>query len=226
MPNAHAESYYAEIDINVDTSGFVTIDGYTNHPYLLVKDSQNYTSKNKSYWILHISTDEIFSAFIYTIRLPKGAVIHSIDSSGMTRITNNEGFLIVKGYSEDSKLYIMIKYEIEKETVIGSGYEWFLLGAIIVATLSLVILYLYKRNPSTRETSENTDINLKDLNKRQREIINILTEIGTPLTQTEIEKRLNIPKASVSRNIRTLERKGLIVKEQKGMSNLISLKKH
>jgi uncharacterized membrane protein len=46
------------------------------------------------------------------------------------------------------------------------------------------------------------------------------------MTQTDIQKELKIPKAAVSRNILGLERKGLIEKEQIGMSNLIRLKKH
>ena len=53
----------------------------------------------------------------------------------------------------------------------------------------------------------------------------LLVDKKIPLTQTDIQKELNIPKAAVSRNIRGLELKGLIEKEQIGMSNLIRLKK-
>jgi len=55
--------------------------------------------------------------------------------------------------------------------------------------------------------------------------MNLLIDKKTPLTQTDIQKQLNIPKAAVSRNIQRLELKGLIEKEQIGMSNLIRLKK-
>jgi uncharacterized membrane protein len=65
----------------------------------------------------------------------------------------------------------------------------------------------------------------KGLNLRQKEIMNLLINKKTPLTQTEIQRELNIPKAAVSRNIRGLEMKGLIEKEQIGMSNLIRIKK-
>jgi uncharacterized membrane protein len=53
----------------------------------------------------------------------------------------------------------------------------------------------------------------------------LLLERNISLTQTDIQKELQIPKASVSRNIHGLERKGLIEKEPIGMSNLIRLKK-
>ena len=55
--------------------------------------------------------------------------------------------------------------------------------------------------------------------------MNLLIDKNTPLTQTEIQRELKIPKAAVSRNIRRLELKGLIQKEQIGMSNLIRIKK-
>jgi uncharacterized membrane protein len=65
----------------------------------------------------------------------------------------------------------------------------------------------------------------KGLNQRQKEIVKLLVDRNIPLTQTDIQKELNIPKAAVSRNIRGLELKGLIEKEQIGMSNLIRIKK-
>ena len=67
--------------------------------------------------------------------------------------------------------------------------------------------------------------NLKGLSDRQKNIINLLIEKDRPLSQTIIQKELNIPKSAVSRNISSLELKGLIEKENIGMSNLIRLKK-
>ena len=75
---------------------------------------------------------------------------------------------------------------------------------------------------------DNPDSNVpefKGLNSRQKEIMSLLIDKNIPLTQTDIQKELNIPKAAVSRNVRGLELKGLIEKEQIGMSNLIRIKK-
>jgi len=76
-----------------------------------------------------------------------------------------------------------------------------------------------------KDSKKDQEINLRGLNDRQKQIIKLLIEVKRPLTQTEIQRELKIPKAAVSRNISTLERKGLIEKEQIGMSNRISLKK-
>ena len=84
-------------------------------------------------------------------------------------------------------------------------------------------LKVIKKPETTIDSIE--EYNLKGLNERQKKIMNLLLERKTPLTQTDIQKELKIPKAAVSRNIRGLELKGLIEKENIGMSNLIRLKK-
>ena len=47
LPSVYADEYYADISINVDDSGFVIIDGVTNHPNLLAENTEVYTSKNR-----------------------------------------------------------------------------------------------------------------------------------------------------------------------------------
>ena len=68
-----AEDYYADIQITVDDTGVVDIDGISNHPDLLVENSNRYTYKKQSYWLINITKEEIFSDYIYVLTLPKGA---------------------------------------------------------------------------------------------------------------------------------------------------------
>ena len=63
LPTTSAQDYYADVTIDVDTYGFVTIDGTTNYPELLVKNTENYTSKKQSYWLLNITKNENFTGF-------------------------------------------------------------------------------------------------------------------------------------------------------------------
>ena len=73
--------------------------------------------------------------------------------------------------------------------------------------------------------TEDVGYNFRGLTDRQKQIMELLIETKRPLTQVEIEKELDIPKAAVSRNVHSLEIKGLIEIEKIGMSNLIRLKK-
>jgi uncharacterized membrane protein len=91
--------------------------------------------------------------------------------------------------------------------------------------ITLLIIIFIKDKPKDNQSKSNNYDDFRGLNQRQKEIMNLLIKNNTSMTQTDIQKELNIPKAAVSRNIRRLEIKGLIEKEQIGMSNLIRIKK-
>jgi uncharacterized membrane protein len=231
MPSLHAQTYYADIIITVDSSGFVTIEGLTNYLNLTIKNTENYTSKQQSHWLLNITKQEKFSEFVYILTLPKGSSINYIKSSGSIRIEENLGNLIVRGFGENESLSIIIQYQTEKSEdsfLQGSIVYFILIPLIIIIGIILLFLILKEGKPKDREIKQEIKEPLEDwkgINHRQKQIMCLLSERNTPLTQTDIQKELQIPKASISRNIRGLERKGLIEKEQIGMSNLIRLKK-
>ena len=227
LSSVSAQNYYADITIEVDSSGFVTIDGITNHQDLLIKNTEIYTSKNQSFWLLNITKEDIFSDFVYDLSLPKGSSINYIKSSGFISIEDNQGNLIVKGFGENESFSIVVQYKTEKLTedqIIELDLIFItLLTLIIILIIVLVIILIEEKLKVDQPKSSGYDF--KGLNQRQKEIMNLLIDKKTSLTQTEIQKELNIPKAAVSRNIRGLELKGLIEKEQIGMSNLIRIKK-
>jgi len=226
-PSISAENYYADLTIEVDSSGFVTIDGITNHPDLLVKNTEIYTSKKQSYWLLNITKEGVFSDFVYVLTLPIESSINYIKSSGFISIENNKGNLLVKGFGENESFSVLVQYQIEKITE-NQVLEFDLISIILISAIIVLIIILVAvivKEKIKVKQPKSSEYNLKGLNQRQKEIMNLLIDKNTPLTQTEIQKELNIPKAAVSRNIRGLELKGLIEKEQIGMSNLIRIKK-
>ena len=232
LPQTLADDYYADIIIDVDNSGFVSIDGITDHPDLLTVDSQEYTSKKQSYWLLNITTEGDFSDFIFILTLPEGSSINYIKSSGSIRIEEEFGRLLVKGFGENESFSIIVQYQIEKNTDNNSlDFYLFLilLSVIIIVIIIAIIIMVNKRDKNIKKIEKTIDkfdeYNFRGLNDRQKKIMKLLIDSKRPLTQTDIQKELEIPKAAVSRNIRGLELKGLIEKEKIGMSNLIRLKK-
>jgi len=222
-----AESdFYADITIDVDSSGFVTIEGVTNYPNLLVKNTEAYNLKKQSYWLLNITKEEIFSDFVYVLTLPESSSINYIKSSGSIRIEEDEGKLIINGFGENELFSIQIQYQTGKLTDASFKFDpifIFLINVIILLIAILIVIFIKDRK-RTKVINKN-GYDLKGLSQRQKQIMKLLIDRKKPLTQTEIHRELNIPKASVSRNIRRLELKGLIEKEQIGMSNLIRIKK-
>ncbi len=227
-PSLHAQSYYADITITVDSSGFVTIEGLTNYPNLTIKNTEMYTSKQQSLWLLNITKPEIFTQFIYTVTLPKGSSISHIKSTGLIRIAENQGSLVIGGFGENTSLSILIQYQTEKtqDLFLQETIVYPILFSLILL-VCILLIYFYRKEKKTKPLEIKTEPpgDWKGLNHRQKQIMQLLKERNIPLTQTDLQKELQIPKASVSRNIRGLEKRGLIEKETIGMSNLIRLKK-
>jgi len=227
-PKIFAQNYYADIEISVDKTGIVDIEGTTNLPDLVVQNTEKYTYKKQSYWLLNITRKEVFSDYIYELNLPKGSIINYIDSSGFSGIEENDGRLIITGSGNNEKLSIKVQYQIEEKSEELSTYDlilWIFLLLIITLTI-LLIYFIYEDKTKEKKDSEyKNEYNLKGLSKRQKEIINLLIDKKRPLTQTDIQKELDIPKAAVSRNVHSLEIKELVEIEKTGMSNLVRLKK-
>ena len=74
------------------------------------------------------------------------------------------------------------------------------------------------------ELNEEARKTLKFLGNDEREIVEELIDSGGKMHQSDIVKETGIDKVKVSRKLSKLENKGIITKEDSGMSNLISLK--
>jgi preprotein translocase subunit SecG len=234
IEKVRATEFYADLEIVVDNAGYVSIDGETNYPNLMVKDSEEFTYKEQSLWTLNISMKENFSDFVFSITLPDNTEINSVLSSATTRIGEESGNLIITGYGTNQPLSIVVLYQTDKLTeesrFFGLDFlSLFLISIIIILTVTFFVVLLFYNNitkqPILNKNENSSQKSLKGLNERQQQIMNLLLNVNSALTQTEIQRELDMPKASVSRNIRRLELKGLIEKEQIGMSNLIRLKK-
>lgn len=227
IPQIIAENYYADITVQVDDAGFVTIEGKTNNPSLLAEDSQKYTSKTGDYWVLNISNTDIFSDYVYTILLPEQSSINYIRSSSNFRIEQNEGKLAVKGFGQNESIAITVQYQIGKVNV--SDFSRIILIifslAVLAAALFLVSRFIKKRKKSDDHKTKKEEFNMTGLSSRQKSIVKVILQENKPITQSKIQSLLKLPKASVSRNIHSLELKGIIEKERTGMSNIIKLKK-
>ncbi|MFW5704750.1 MAG: hypothetical protein ACOCXG_02805, partial [Nanoarchaeota archaeon] len=63
-----AQGYYADLTFDVDSSGLVKIDGVTNSPsFENLSQTQNFTSKKGEFWLLNISSSEVFDEYIYEV---------------------------------------------------------------------------------------------------------------------------------------------------------------
>lgn len=228
-----AQNYYADIEISVDESGVVDIEGISNHPDLLVQNSHLYTYKKQSYWLLNITKEEVFSDYIYVLTLPEGSKINHIKTSGFRGIEEEDGKLIISGAGQNESLSVVVQYQVNanSDEQVSVDFVIMLLLGMSIIILTGLLLYFAFKNKQKESIGPNVKIDnevgysFKGLSERQKEIVQLLIDTKRPLTQVEIQKELDMPKAAVSRNVHSLEIKGLIEIEKIGMSNLIRLKK-
>ncbi len=210
---ACAQDYYADLDINIDKYDLVTITGQTDYPDILTEHSEQHISKIKGVRTFKLETADQFSEYIAKINLPNGASISRIESPGTYRIENKLGKLSIITFGENQPLSITVEYTVSKASNLYGLY------IILILSVATAAYFLIKRSPRKK-----TKPDFKGLTYRQKQIMQLLIEKNKPLTQTDLEQELKLPKSSISRNIQTLELKGKIEKEKVGMSNKIRLK--
>ncbi len=228
---------YADVEIFVESDGSVTIEGTTNYePFNNIVDSQQFTSKKGEYWILNITTNEIFDSFIYELNLPEGSQINYIKTTPNMRIDQDGTRIKLIGTGENKHFTIIVQYKINSNSTFFTQNKIITFLIIIVFVIMVGSSYLFYRvlqrtkqipikdiNGSKDEQIKSTyDIN--NFPERQQEIIK-LVEKNKKMTQKQLEQSMNIPKSSVSRNVQTLVIKGILRKESAGQSNYITLNK-
>jgi uncharacterized membrane protein len=233
--NALAQTYYADLSINLGQDGTATISGLTNHPQLESKTTSDLTSKKGSVWTFNLSLpkEDEFSDYVYEIVLPTGAAVNYVKSSGSFRLAGRGDQIIVYGSGENESLSVLIQYQIGATQSKTTPVEYYYIGAILLISLGGLIFFFYlgrKKHLSSKEkpefeTSPNEEVDESILSDRQKDILEVLRKAGAPVNQTVICDKLNLPKSSVSRNIDSLEGLGYITKTRNGMSTMIILKK-
>ena len=239
-----AQQYYADVTVDVSPGGSASVSGTTNHPSLNARMTDSLTSKRGSFWLFNLTlpTDDRFSDFFFDVRLPQGASVNYVKASGQFRITSYGGRISVRGTGSDEPLWVLVQYQLSQDieppqaTDAQTPDYYYLAGAVLAASLvAAFVVWMLRRGgrttaPKTPEEAEcgygsepaPSDPNV--LTDRQKAIMDLLRAEGKPVNQALVCERLGLPKSSVSRNVDTLEKIGLIVKTRNGMSTMLSLK--
>ncbi len=209
-------AYYADVKIELNDDGSATITGDTNHPSLVKYSTMSYTTKKENTYTFNITLQEVFSSYIYEIKFPKGAKINYLKTPRLARIDDDSGIIKVIGTGSNQPFLIIAQYTLsEKRNTL-----FFVIGLVSLLLFILVIFFILSRK--ARSKYKGKSYNPDALTQRQKQIISILEKNKGRITQAEIEKITKLPKSTLSRNIDSLIRRGIIKKEQKGMTNLIS----
>jgi len=208
-----AHEFYADMEIEVNDSGRAFISGTTNYPELNLNESDEFTSKQGKNWIFALDFNEVFTDYVFSIALPENASISYLKAPKDVRIESNSGRIYLKGIGSNQSFYLTVQYSVEPKK---EEFPLILvLGGFFAVVAGLAALFLLKPH------SEPNAVDKRTLTERQLAIIEFVEENKGAVSQKCAERELGIPKASLSRNIEALLKKGILRKEKKGMTNMI-----
>ena len=209
MNNVFAINYYANVNINVvDENVFIT--GLTNHPELYNGDYNHFLTFSEPYYLLNISLFDNFSNYVYEINLPANAIINYMKTPNIMSLDYESNKITITAIGTNEPFKAIIQYSLKDSSV---NYYYFLL---LIPLFALIFFFLINKSKKK--------INYLILTSRQLEIFKLI-EKKDGITQKEIEQKLDMPKAALSRNIESLVKKDFINKEKKGVTNLLFVKK-
>lgn len=225
MQSVAGAYFYADVVIDVKASGVSYISGRTNHPVLQQQSTEAFTSKKNGRWIFNLTLpkEDVFSNYVYEIILPENSAVNYIKSQNRFRIVSRENRIAIIGAGEREPLNVVIQYQLKSEN--DSSIQP-LLWAMLILSSIVAVVYLAKKRKKQRKTGDILSESYASmLTERQKDILRILNEFDGPVNQKIICDKLNLPKSSVSRNINSMIRLGLIEKQRVGVSTYIILKK-
>ncbi len=172
----------------------------------------------------------IINQFNVTVKLPPGYGLvekEKVSKFGLLPFKPPEGVegsdgrhILVHWSFENPELGKSIEVSIiyEKLGFISTIYSNALfIGVLIIIVILLVGLIKYKKSKVNEL--------LPVLDMAERKVMEIIIREKKPINQKKIVKELGFSKAKVSRIVKTLESKKLIVVERRGRNNIIKLKK-
>jgi uncharacterized membrane protein len=212
----YAQGYYADITLEVKENGAVNISGTTNSTYLLLGETQTLTTKQGEVWTLNFEAQEEFETYSLEVIFPSGVEIIKAKASGASAITTKEGktALITSG---NGQIAVQIEYKLNSSAKETPNFTLFGIVLIILIMTGIALFAFKKMKPKKEKKKYDKEV----LTDRQKQIAEVIEKNNGKATQAEIQKELGLPKASLSRNLRTMEKKGMIRKDKKGNTMLI-----
>lgn len=206
--------------------------------------SSKLTEKRGGMWELsytlepfeHLQFDKI-ETINMEIELPSNAELKTFSEGGDVAVSD-DGCIDVHWMLEEKKIDEPIVFKVEYiirpppfdvSSKNASGNSYFsktLLGALVFSLILGATYFIRNRINSTKKGTDEIQIKedvINSLSQTQKKILNTLAESGGNLYQSEIQKKSNIAKATLSRNLNQLTEREIISKEGRGNNNKIIL---
>ena len=149
-----------------------------------------------------------------TVRLPALSALTSFNTTGSLRVFHSTDYLTLMVYDSTRETLDFTFFFTREPTIENLLFEFLpLIGAAGLAFLAGLIIALKMRKPAL-------DTALELLPRNEAFIVRLLEEAG-PMTQSDIQRAMKIPKSSLSRILESMEERGVIKRIPHGGSKLV-----
>lgn len=216
------------------TENYAMIETFGNSKIFLEYDVHDLVSKQGRIWTFSINSDNEF-----TVTFPKNTVIVGMNSIPIdTQLIDNQNQLLLsEGYTEIDYLFSSTNTPINKE-----NNDYSLIYIILISLVIIPIIFLIKKNsakikkssisadiiPKHESTSDSENsIELKipeDVREDDKLIIKFISDNGGEALESELRKKFLLPRTTMWRAVKRLERNGLVEIKKKDSQNLVKLR--
>ncbi len=222
---AHAST---DLIIHVDSSGKAIFLGSTTENISSFLPEGIYVENLKIKGETIFQTSKIGAVWNFSYSLPNSNIEVFLPPG--SKIKNTSGEVLVDGgslavYSENN---ISVEYTIEENSS-SFNFIWILIGIFVV--LGVIYFFIKKKkmepikNKNKEERGkEKLEVFQEILSERENKIINTLKEKGK-IKSSYLRRLTDLPKATFSRHIQELEKKGIIKRSGEGRNKFVEFSK-
>ena len=231
------EGFLLSYEINNNTA-LVETFGASN--ITIDYDTQDLVSKTGKIW--EFSVD---APIQYSLLIPKDSVIVEMSNFPISmQVDNDQSYLILpEGLTNISYYFSTLASTKPVQTVPeeGTSDNSLVMYAVIIAAVGIGALIAIKKSKSSKVTEPSTVFKKEepvsqhldsetifqakpDLRDDDKEIIDFLSANGGQAYESELRKKFLLPRTTMWRAVKRLERHGIIEIEKKDLQNIVKLK--
>ena len=231
------EGFLLSYEIN---DNIALIETFGASPITIDYDTQDLVSKTGKIW--EFSVD---APIQYSLLIPKDSVIVEMSNFPISmQVDNDQSYLILpEGLTNISYYFSTLASTKPVQTISeeGTSDNSLVMYAVIIAAVGIGALIAIKKSKSSKVTEPSTVFKKEepglqhldsetifqakpDLRDDDKEIIDFLSANGGQAYESELRKKFLLPRTTMWRAVKRLERHGIIEIEKKDLQNIVKLK--
>lgn len=206
-----------DVELRSDSIAVKPREKDSGYSFELVYLTNSLTSKLDGQWVAKFpGIESKSSGMIFS--LPKNMVIYEYTPEGFT-FSDKDSMNV--GWRLQNKTGVMVRYSNALTDSEPNNVVWYVVSGILgIVLIFSVGYYLLRKKSKTDNDDQKIDTIISTLNPKEKEIYEFIRN-NKKVYQSKIQKELGLPKATLSRTIKSLSNRNLVEIRNAGSTNMI-----